>query len=60
MKTLFRNNIIITPSDKGGCGVIMDSTHYNNKIMELLDDKNTYEQISLQSLTKNIDFFNVL
>ena len=26
------NNIIITPSDKGGCVFIMNSTEYNNKI----------------------------
>ena len=32
----------------------MDSTHYN-KIMELLDDKNTNQQISLQTINKNAD-----
>ena len=33
------SNIIIS-FDKVGGVVIMDSTHYNNKIMELLNDKN--------------------
>ena len=35
----------------------MDSIHYN-KIMELLDDKNTHKQISQQATNKNTDIFN--
>ena len=35
--------IISTPSDKSGVVVIMDSTFYNNKIRELLNDQNTYK-----------------
>ena len=35
----------------------MESTHYNKKI-ELLSNKNTFAQISLQALTKNRDAFN--
>ena len=57
-KVKIQHNIIITPSDKGGSIIIMDSTHYNNKMIRLLHDKNTYEQISLQTVTKNIDIFN--
>ena len=39
LRGLSRNkNITTTPSDKGGGVLIMDSTHYNNKIIELLDD----------------------
>ena len=45
-------------SDKGGGVVIMDSTVYNQKLMDLLDDNNIYEQISLQTITNNISNFN--
>ena len=34
-------SIFITPSDKGSSVVVMDFTDYNNKIMELLNDKDT-------------------
>ena len=40
-------NNVISPV-KGGGVVIMDSTVYNQNLMDLLDDNNTYEQISLQ------------
>ena len=33
----------------------MDLTHYKNKIMESLNDKNTHEQLSLQTIDKNVD-----
>ena len=47
LRTLSSNhNIVISPSDKGGGVVIMDSTVYNQELMVLLGD-NTYEQISL-------------
>ena len=36
----------------------MDSTVYNQKLMDLLDDNNTYEQISLQTITNYINVFN--
>ena len=36
----------------------MDSMVYNQKLMDLLDDNNTYEQISLQTITNNISNFN--
>ena len=32
-----------TPTAEGRGVVIMDPTHYNEKIIELLDDKNTYD-----------------
>ena len=47
LRVLSRNNII--SSDKGGGVIILDSTQYNNKIMELSSNKNTHEQISLQN-----------
>ena len=37
-RDLSRNNFIITPSDKGCVVFIIDSTHYNNKMMELIND----------------------
>ena len=59
LKSLSSNhNIVISPSDKGGGVVIMDSAVYNQKLMDLLDDDNTYEQISLQTITNNINNFN--
>ena len=59
LKSLSSNhNIVISPSDIGGGVVIMDSTVYNQKLMDLLDDNNTYEQISLQTITNNINNFN--
>ena len=53
LKSLSRNNIIIIPPpDKGGGGggdvVIIDCTYYN-KIMELINDKNTNKQIAVQN-----------
>ena len=43
LKSLSSNhNIVISPSDKGGSVVIMDSTVYNQKLMELLGNNNTY------------------
>ena len=38
----------------------MDSIQYNNKIFKLLDDKNSYEQFTQQTKTKNVDIFNKL
>ena len=51
----WNNNIIVTP-DKGEGVVFMDSTHCNNKIIELFDDENTCEQISLETIPKNRKF----
>ena len=59
LKSLSSNrNIIIAPSDKGGGVVIMDSMVYNQKLMDVLGNNNTYEQISLQTITNNINDFN--
>ena len=51
------NNINIKP-DKIGSNVIMDFTRCNHEIMELINDKNTYKQISLDRINKNTDIFN--
>ena len=57
IKYLFSNHIIvISPSDKCEGVVNMDSTGYNEKLMDLLGDNNTYEQISLQTISNNINF----
>ena len=36
----------------------MDSTVYNQKLMDLLGDNNTYEQISVQTVSNNINDLN--
>ena len=48
----------ISLSDKGGGVVIMDSMVYNQKLMDLLDDNNTSEQISPQTVLYNINNYN--
>ena len=59
LKTLSSNHkIIISPPVKGKGVVIMDFTVYNQKLMDLLGDNKTYEQISLQTITNNINDFN--
>ena len=61
LKTLYsNNNIVILPSDKAGGIVAMDSAVYYQKLLELLDDNNTYEQISPQTILKNVNNFNKL
>ena len=35
----------------------MDSTPYNKKRTELLEDKNTYEPITQRTIAKNINIF---
>lgn len=37
------DNIKILPADKGGACVVLDSTEYNNKVLALLQDTNTYQ-----------------
>ena len=44
------HNIVISPSDKGGGIVIMDSTVYNQKLLDLLDDNNTYDTYPYKQL----------
>ncbi|UYV78915.1 hypothetical protein LAZ67_17000248 [Cordylochernes scorpioides] len=58
---LLRQNkdiIIITPSDKGRNTVIMDTTEYNSKIEQLLQDKEIYEQLSKDPLPNITKEFN--
>ena len=45
-----QNDIIIKQSDKGGACVVMDKDYYHGKMMELLNDRETY-----QPLNENID-----
>lgn len=45
------HNIIISPADKGGGIVIMETTEYKNKILQLLQDKHTYEKNYLRNNT---------
>ena len=46
------NNIIVTTSDKGRSVIMVDSTQYNKKMTELLSDKNTYKQMTQQTIGK--------
>lgn len=39
-------NIIIVPADKGKATVVMNRNEYKQKIMELLNDTNTYQKIT--------------
>ena len=42
--------LVIKESDKGGACAIMDESFYNDKILEMLNDRETYKE-----LDKNID-----
>lgn len=46
-KTFLKDNphLIIAQSDKSNKTVVMESTTYNNKCLELLNDENTYKEI---------------
>ena len=54
LKSLSSIHIVISPSDKDGGVVIIDSTVYYQKLMDLT----TNEQISLQTVSNNIYDFN--
>ena len=43
-------HLVIKEADKGGCVVVMDDHYYESKIMEQLQDEDTYVQVE-----KNID-----
>ena len=59
LKALSSNHqIILSSSDKCGSVVIMDSMVYNQKLMDLLGDSNTDEQISLQIFSNNMTLTN--
>ena len=40
------SEILIFEADKGGAVVVMDRTYYANKILEMLNDSQTYEEIT--------------
>ena len=46
MELKSQDDIIIKPSDKGEACVIMDKTYYYEKMMELLNDRETYQEIN--------------
>jgi hypothetical protein len=39
------DNIVILPSDKGKCTVVMNKCDYEEKALNLLNDSNTYEKV---------------
>ena len=50
LMTLSSNSTpIISPFDEG-VGVVIDSAVYNQKLMDLRDDNNTYEEIYLETI----------
>ena len=51
-------NIIIISPDKGGGVAILDTVNYHKKIMNLLNDQNTYTPTSLKNINKNIEIFD--
>ena len=58
LKTLSSNkNIIALPSDEGVGAFVMDSSVYNQKLLKLHNDNNTYEQISPLIIFKNGNSF---
>ena len=46
MELKSQDDIIIKQSDKGRVSVIMDKTYYYKKMMELLNDRETYQEIN--------------
>ncbi|XP_076035370.1 uncharacterized protein LOC143021647 [Oratosquilla oratoria] len=42
-----RTDLVITQADKGGGIVIMKKTDYNEKMQELLDDRDTYKNVEI-------------
>ena len=53
-----RNEIIITHADKGGGIVILNKSDYNDKIMNLLNDENTYKKKNHGYITNEALKFN--
>ena len=39
-------NLVIKKGDKGGACVVMDSEFYHKKVFELVNDKNTYQELN--------------
>ena len=39
-------NLVIKKGDKGGACVVMDSEFYHKKMFELVNDKNTYQELN--------------
>ena len=46
MELKSQDDIIIKQSDKGGACVIMDKIYYYEKMMKLLNDRETYQEIN--------------
>ena len=50
-------------ADKGNCFVVMDRSDYDDKMNELLNDRNTYEKVSkpqFKTIERQLtnDYFN--
>ena len=59
LRTLAADHTIhITPSDKGGGIVLLDTHTYNNKMTSLLADEDTYELVNKTLIDRETDKFN--
>ena len=52
------NNIRITPSDKGGAIVIMNTVDYISKMQTLLSDSTTYIKTTMKEIETETELFN--
>ncbi|XP_076038446.1 uncharacterized protein LOC143023731 [Oratosquilla oratoria] len=50
-------DLVITQTDKGGGIVIMKKTDYNEKMQELLDDRNTYKNVEIGNASRKAEEF---
>ena len=48
------NSIAICNADKGNCTVVMDKCKYDEKMLALLSDKNTYEKVNEKNCIKKV------
>ena len=51
-------SIIISPSDKGGGVVILNTIDYDEKMKSLLHDKDIYQTVTLNEINSDIENFN--
>ncbi|XP_076028554.1 uncharacterized protein LOC143017676 [Oratosquilla oratoria] len=52
-----RANLLITQADKGGGIVVMNKVDYDNKMLELLNDKETYKKMDTGFAQREADKF---
>ena len=50
-------DLVISPADKGGGVVVMNTTDYNEKMLSHLNDENTYEKVHLNEIDTQTNKF---